>query len=188
MDYARDKIVAMMKEHIKSDSLQKHAYAVEGAMVAYATYYQEDEALYRACALLHDWDYEEYPEVHPTKGLEWLASRGFEGHFIQAVKGHAVYSVDERPTHLAKALFAVDELSSFIVAVALMRPTHFEGMKVKSVTKKLKDKAFARAVNRDEIARGAAELGVELNEHIERVIKGLQAQQVFLESIGETLI
>ncbi len=188
MDYNREKIVALLEEHVKTDSLQKHSYAVEAGMAAYAKYFGEDEAKYRAVGLLHDWDYEEYPETHPALGLEWLADRGFDAEFIQAVKGHAEHDVAERPTNIAKALFAVDELASFIVAVALMRPTHFDGMKVKSVTKKLKDKRFAAAVSREEIAQGAAELGVELNEHIQRVIVGLQEQQAFLETIGKSLV
>ncbi len=188
MDYSRERIVAILKEHVHSDSLQKHSYAVEGGMAAYAKYFGEDEAKYRAVGLLHDWDYEEYPATHPALGVQWLAERGFDDEFVQAVKGHAEHDVAERPTNIAKALFAVDELSSFIVAVALMRPTHFEGMKVKSVTKKLKDKRFAAAVNRDEIKRGAAELGVEMNEHIARVIAGLQEHQAFLESIGQSLV
>lgn len=188
MDYSRENVVNLMKQHVKSDSLQKHCYAVEAGMAAYADYFQEDPAKYRAVALLHDWDYEEHPDQHPALNLKWLAEAGCDDEFIQAVKGHAEHDVTERPTNLAKALFAVDELSSFIVAVALMRPTRFEGMKVKSVTKKLKDKAFARAVNRAEITRGAEELGVDLNNHIARVIAGLQAQQAFLESVGDSLL
>lgn len=188
MDYSRENIVNLMRQHVKSHSLQKHCYAVEAGMAAYADYFQEDQDKYRAVALLHDWDYEEYPDQHPALNLKWLAEAGFEEDFIQAVKGHAEHDVTQRPTNLAKALFAVDELSSFIVAVALMRPTHFDGMKVKSVTKKLKDKAFAKAVNRAEIARGADELGVDLNDHIARVIAGLKAQQAFLEDVGETLL
>ncbi len=188
MDYNRENIVAMLKEHVHSTSLQKHSYAVEGGMAIYAKHFGEDEAKYRAVGLLHDWDYEEHPDTHPALGLDWLAERGFDAEFIQAVKGHAEHDVSERPTKIAKTLFAVDELSSFIVAVALMRPTKFDGMKVKSVTKKLKDKRFAAAVNREEIKRAAAELGVELNEHIQRVITGLQEQQAFLESIGQSLV
>ncbi len=188
MTFNRESIVEMMKEHVHSDSLLKHCYAVEGSMAAYADYFSEDEMKYRAVALLHDWDYEEHPDVHPALALDWLAEREFDEEFIQAVRGHAEHGVESRPTNIAKALFAVDELSSFVVAVALMRPTKFEGMKVKSVTKKLKDKAFARAVNRDEIKRGAEELGIDMKEHIERVIKALQAQQAYLESIGESLI
>jgi predicted hydrolase (HD superfamily) len=138
--------------------------------------------------LLHDLDYQSHPDVHPQKALEWLAEKGYEADVIQAVKGHGLEDVASRPTPLAKTLYAVDELASFIIAVALMRPTQLEGMVAKSVVKKMKDKAFAKAVDRDGIKRAAEELGVDLNEHINRIIEGLQTHQAFLLPRGESLL
>jgi predicted hydrolase (HD superfamily) len=190
MTFERDQVLALMHEHIKSESLRKHCYAVEGAMVGYAKYYGEEDALkeWSALGLLHDLDYESHPDVHPKMGMEWLKEMDYSEPFIQAIKGHAMEDVSERPTKMAKVLYAVDELASFIVAVALMRPERFDGMSVKSVTKKLKDKAFARAVDREGIKEAAQELGVEMNDHIQQVIEGLQVQEAFLNARGETLL
>lgn len=160
-----------------TDSLRRHAYAVEAAMAHFANHFGEDEELWRMTGLLHDMDYERHPtqEEHPFVGVEVLRELGYPEVMLDAILGHATYSGVERRTLLAKTLFAVDELAGFITAVAYVRPTKLEGMTPKSVQKKLKDKAFAAAVSREDIQQGAAELGVDLNEHIAHVIAGMQA-------------
>ncbi|NND72164.1 MAG: HDIG domain-containing protein [Rhodothermales bacterium] len=160
----------------KTESLRKHAYAVEAAMAAYAEYFGEDELLWRTTGLLHDMDYEKHPtaEEHPFIGTALLTDLGYPDEIIQAILGHATYSGVARTTRLAKALFAVDELAGFITAVAYVRPTRLAGMTPRSVKKKLKDKQFAAAVSRDDIALGVQELAVDLDEHISRVIGGMQ--------------
>ncbi len=162
----------------ESESLRRHAYAVEAAMERYAEEFNEDVMLWRMTGLLHDMDYEKHPteQEHPFVGVKVLREEGYPDELVQAVLGHATYSGTPRESLLAKALFAVDELSGFITAVAYVRPTGLEGMKVKSVKKKLKDKAFAAAVSREDIRRGADELGVDLERHIETVIEGMQAR------------
>lgn len=186
--YERDKVLEWLYEHVTTDSLRKHCLAVEAGMIAYAKHFDEPLDKWSAVGLLHDLDYEAHPEVHPQKALEWLVEKGYEADFIQAVKGHGLEEASSRPTKLAKTLYAVDELASFIIAVALMRPTQLEGMAAKSVVKKMKDKAFAKAVDREGIKQAAQELGVDLNEHINRVIEGLQSHQAFLETRGESLL
>ncbi len=188
MTFERNQVVAFLYEHVTSESLRKHSLAVEGALVGYAKHFDAPVDQWSALGLLHDLDYQSHPEIHPAQGLIWLKEKGYDENFIQAVRGHALDDVSQRPTQMAKVLYAVDELASFIVAVALMRPEGFDGISVKSVTKKLKDKAFAKAVDREGIKLAAEELGVELNAHIQTVIDGLQAQQVFLESRGESLL
>ena len=161
----------------ESDSLRRHGYAVEAAMAEYARVFDEDELLYRTTGLLHDMDYEKHPtpEEHPVVGVKVLRERGYPEEMLVAVMGHAPHTGVERTTRLAKTLFAVDELAGFITAVGYVRPTGLDGMRVKSVTKKLKDKAFAAAVSREDIREGAADLGIEMNEHIANVIRGMQA-------------
>lgn len=175
LDY--DKALALFHTWTESDNLRRHAYAVEAAMKAYATHFGEDENLWRITGLLHDMDYEKHPtpEEHPFVGTRELAKLGYPQPMIDAILGHATYSGVPRTTRLAKTLFAVDELAGFITAVAYIRPTGLEGMKPKSVKKKLKDKAFAAAVSREDIRVGTEELGVDLDEHISRVISGMQA-------------
>jgi putative nucleotidyltransferase with HDIG domain len=150
--------------------------AVEAAMRAYATKFGEDEEKWGATGLLHDMDYEKHPTPaeHPMVGVAELEKRGYPEDVLHAIKGHADYLDVPRDTLMSKTLYAVDELSGFIVAVALMRPERLEGMKAKSVRKKMKQKSFAAAVNRDDIVRGADELGVDLNEHIEFVAAALK--------------
>jgi len=150
--------------------------AVEAAMVAYARHFEEDEELWAATGLLHDMDYEKHPTPaeHPMVGVRELESRGYPEEILEAIKGHADYLDVPRTTPLAKTLYAVDELSGFITACALMRPERLEGLKAKSVRKKMKQKSFAAAVNREDIVRGAEELGVDLNEHIEFVAGALR--------------
>jgi putative nucleotidyltransferase with HDIG domain len=160
----------------ESDSLRKHMLAVEAAMRAYARRFGEDEEMWGITGLLHDMDYEKHPtpDEHPMVGVRELESRGYPEEVIHAIKGHADYLEVPRDTLMSKTLYAVDELSGFIVACALMRPEGLENMKARSVRKKMKQKSFAAAVNRDDIVRGAEELGVDLNEHIEFVAYALR--------------
>ena len=170
--------LALFHEWTETESLRRHAYAVEAAMEYYAQKFGEDVELWRMTGLLHDMDYEKHPTLdeHPFVGTAVLREKGYPETVIEAILGHATYSGVARTTLMAKTLFAVDELAGFITAVAYVRPTKLEGMKVKSVRKKLKDKAFAAAVSRDDITQGADELGVELGEHIANVIAGMQAR------------
>jgi putative nucleotidyltransferase with HDIG domain len=160
----------------EGDSLRKHMLAVEAAMRAYARRFGEDEEMWGITGLLHDMDYEKHPtpDEHPMVGVRELEKRGYPEDVIHAIKGHADYLDVPRDTLMSKTLYAVDELSGFIVACALMRPEGLENMKAKSVRKKMKQKSFAAAVNRDDIVRGAEELGVDLNEHIEFVAYALR--------------
>src|SRR5919198_2208289 len=166
-------------EWIESDSLRKHVLGVEAAMRAYARRDSGDEEKWAVTGLVHDLDYERYPDPdtgHPRYALKELEERGYPRDVIDAVAGHAEYLGVPRETRLAKTLYAVDELSGFIAACALVRPTGIEGMKPKSVRKKLKQPSFAAKVNRDQIRRGIEELGVDENEHIALVIEALAAQ------------
>ena len=164
-----------MCEWTESDSLRKHMLAVEAAMRAYARRFGEDEEKWGITGLLHDMDYEKHPTPaeHPMVGVRELEKRGYPEDVLHAIKGHADYLDVPRDTLMSKTLYAVDELSGFIVAVALMRPEGLENMKAKSVRKKMKQNSFAAAVNREDIVRGAEELGVDLNEHIEFVAGAL---------------
>jgi putative nucleotidyltransferase with HDIG domain len=160
----------------ESDSLRKHALAVEAGMRAYARRYDEDEELWAVTALVHDLDYERYPDLetgHPRHALEELRRLGYPEEVVDAVAGHADFLGVPRETRMAKGLYAVDEMSGFITACALVRPTGIEGMKAKSVRKKLKQPSFAAAVDREQLQRAADELGVEMGEHIELLIAAL---------------
>lgn len=168
----------LLCEWTASDSLRKHALAVEASMRHYARIWDADEELYGITGLVHDLDYERYPDAdtgHPRMAMAELEQRGYPPELIDAVAGHAEYLGVPRETLLAKTLFAVDELSGFVTACALVRPTGIEGMKVKSVRKKLKTPAFAAKVDRGQIERAIAELEVDEGEHIERVIDALAA-------------
>ena len=170
----REQALAILKEFTQSESLLKHAYAVEAAMRAYAQKFGEDEELWGVVGLLHDFDYEKFPDEHPMKGSEILKEKGVPEEIRTAILGHANFSGVPRQTLMAKTLYAVDELCGFLVAVTLVRPNKSIGeVKVKSVKKKLKDKSFAAKVNRQEIKEGAEELGVPFEEHVEFVIKAL---------------
>ena len=166
----------LMCEWTASDSLRKHMLAVEAAMRAYARRFGENEEKWGVTGLLHDMDYEKYPtqDGHPMVGVRELEKRGYPDDVLHAIKGHADYLDVPRDTPMSKTLYAVDELSGFIVACAMVRPEGLENMKAKSVRKKMKQKSFAAAVNRDDIVRGAEELGVDLNEHIEFVAGALR--------------
>jgi predicted hydrolase (HD superfamily) len=166
-------------EWIASDSLRKHVLGVEAAMRAYARRDGEDEDLWGITGLVHDLDYERYPDPdtgHPRIALEQLRGRGYPEELLDAVAGHAEYLSVPRTTPLAKTLFAVDELSGLIAACALVRPTGIEGLEPKSVRKKLKQPSFAAKVDREQIRRGIEELGVEENAHIQLIIDAMAAQ------------
>lgn len=174
--------LALFHEWTVGESLRRHAYAVEAAMGYYAKLFDADEEHWRMTGLLHDMDYEKHPslEEHPFVGTSVLREHGYPEDIIEAILGHATYSGVPRTTQMAKTLFAVDELAGFITAVAYVRPTKLDGMKPKSVKKKLKDKAFAAAVSRADIQQGADELGIDLSEHIANVIAGMQADKARL--------
>ena len=172
----RDDAWGLVCQYTQSDSLRKHMLAVEAAVRTYARRFGEDEEKWRIVGLLHDFDYERWPDPpnHPLKGAEILARHGYPDDVIYAIKSHADYLPDcPRVSPLDKTLYACDELAGFCSAVAMVRPTGIDGMKAKSVIKKMKQKSFAAAVNRDDIRSGAEDLGVDLAEHIQRVIDAM---------------
>jgi putative nucleotidyltransferase with HDIG domain len=176
MDITRDQAWSLLNEFTKNPNLIKHALAVEAGMRAYARRFGEDEEHWGIVGLIHDFDYEQHPtmEEHPWAGMEILRERGWPEDIIQAVGAHAPHTGIARDTLLAKSIFAVDELTGLIVAVALVRPSKsILDVKVKSIKRKWKDKAFARGVNRQEIEEGAADLGIPLNEHIAIVLEAM---------------
>lgn len=171
----RDQALKLLREYTKNENLVKHGLAVEAAMRAYARRFGEDEELWGITGLLHDFDYERYPEEHPLKGAKILEELGYPEEVVHAIRAHADFTDVPRENLLDKTLFAVDELTGLIVATALVQPQKSLGeVKVESVRKKMKDKSFARGVNREEIARGAEELGAELDEHIGVVLEAMQ--------------
>jgi len=173
----RDDAYALVCEYTHSDSLRKHMLAVEAAMRAYALRFGEDPDRWGIVGLLHDFDYERWPDPpdHPLRGAEILAQRSYPSDVIYAIKSHADYLSDcPRTSLLDKTLYACDELAGFIVAVAMVRPEKLRGMRASSVRKKMKQKSFAAAVHREDIVRGAEDLGIPLDEHIQLVIDALQ--------------
>lgn len=180
--------LALMQEHTGSASLRQHMLAVEAAMRSYAVRQGEDPETWGIVGLLHDFDYEKFPnpahsptEGHPAWGVALLRERGLPEPMCGAILGHATYSGVPRDSAMARTLFAVDELCGFLIACALVRPSKsLRDLEVASVQKKLKDKAFARGVNRDEVRQGAEELGVPLDEHIAFVIAALQPMEATL--------
>ena len=175
--YDRQEALKLLKEYTKSDSLLRHAYAVEQAMRRYAQKFNEDEDKWGVTGLLHDFDYEKYPtaEKHPFMGNKILKEHGYEDDILNAIMGHAEYTGVPRNSLIAKTLFACDELAGFIFAVTYVRPSKsINDVKVKSVTKKLKDKGFAAKVSREDINKGIEELGVDRIEHIQFVINALK--------------
>ncbi|MDQ3461130.1 MAG: HDIG domain-containing protein [Deinococcota bacterium] len=176
---SRDEALELMASWTASESLRKHMLAVEAAVAAYARAYGEDEALWRAAAILHDFDYERHPEPseagHPFVGVRHLRELGYPEEVLEAILGHADYSGVPRETRLAKVLYACDEVTGLITAAVLVRPDKsVAGLEVKSLKKKFKDKAFARGVSREDVRRGADEIGVELWEHVSFVLKAMQ--------------
>ena len=182
---SRDADLALVREYTASDSLIKHMLAVEAAMRAYARKFGEDEEKFGRVGLLHDFDYERFPndahsatEEHPAEGVRILARHGLPDEMQQAILGHASYTGVARESPMARALFAVDELCGFLVACALVRPSRSLGdLEVSSVKKKLKDKAFARGVSREDVVRGAEEIGAPLDEHIAFVLAALRPHE-----------
>jgi len=175
----REQAWEILCEHTQSASLRKHALAVEACVVAYARHFGEDELVWSVTALLHDFDYEMHPDApdHPMKGEPILAARGVPEEIRRAILSHANYSGVPRESRLEKTLFACDELAGFLTAVSYVKPTRsIHEVDLASVRKKLKDKAFARSVSRDDIVNGAAELGVELDQHIEFAISAMRAR------------
>lgn len=174
----RESAWQLLCEYTQSESLRKHAMAVEVCMRAYARKFGEDEEKWAATGLIHDFDYEKYPNApdHPLKGSEILREKGCEEEIRLAILGHADYTGVARETPLAKTLFACDELAGFITACSLVRPDRILSLEAKSVRKRMKDKAFARSVNREDITQGALELGVELDEHIAFCIAAIRSQ------------
>ena len=189
---SREDTLALMREYTASESLRKHMLAVEGAMRAYAQKFGEDEERWGITGLIHDFDYERFPndahsptEEHPSEGVRVLRSKGYPEDILQAILGHAQYTNTPRESKMAKTLFAVDELTGLITATALVRPTKsVHEVDAKSVRKKMKDKAFARGVNREDVINGANELGVDLDEHIAFVIGAMQARSADLGLSG----
>jgi putative nucleotidyltransferase with HDIG domain len=176
MSHATD--LALVREYTQSDSLIKHMLAVEAAMRAYARKFGEDEETWGTVGLLHDFDYERWPNPpdHPLQGAKILKERGYSDEIIYAIKSHASYLPDcPRVSRLDKALFACDELCGFITACALVRPGRLEGLEARSVRKKMKQASFAAAVRRDDITQGAADLGLDLDEHINFCIAAMRS-------------
>ncbi|GEO24334.1 HDIG domain-containing protein [Alicyclobacillus acidoterrestris] len=174
----RAEALQLLKHYTKSESLLRHAYAVEAACRAYAKKFGEDAEKWGITGLLHDFDYEMYPskEEHTIVGARILAEQGYPEDVIYAIRAHASYNHLQRDTQLSKVVFACDEICGFVMAVAMVRPTkNLAEVEVRSVKKKLKDKAFARGVNRDDVYLGVEELGVSLDEHIATVIGALAA-------------
>ena len=179
---SRSDALALMHEYTASDSLRKHMLSVEAAMRAYADHFGEDPERWGLAGLIHDFDYERYPnaehsatEEHPAWGVRLLRERGWPEDVLQAILGHATYSGVPRETRMARALFAVDELTGLITATALVKPTKsVHDVDAKSVRKKMKDKAFAKGVNRDDVILGTQELGIDLDTHIQFVIDAMR--------------
>jgi len=186
----RDEAFALVCEYTQSDSLLRHMVAVEFAMRAYARRWGEDEEKWGIVGLLHDFDYERWPDPpdHPLKGSVILKERGYPDDVIYAIKSHADYLEDcPRVSQMDKTLYACDELAGFITACAMVRPERMVGMKAKSVRKKMKQKSFAAAVSRDDIVNGAEDLGVELNEHIQFVIEAMAEHAEDLRLVADAV-
>ena len=180
----RSEAWGLVCEYTQSDSLRRHMLSVEIAMRAYAEKWDEDIERWGVVGLLHDFDYERWPDPpdHPLQGAKILAEKGVDNEIIYAIKSHADYLPDcPRLSRLDKTLYACDELSGFITACAMVRPERIVGLKAKSVRKKMKQKSFAAAVNRDDMVRGAEDLGLDLNLHIQFVIDALAAEAKVLK-------
>jgi len=179
MDLSRDAAWALVTEYTQSDSLRKHMLAVEAAVRGYARQFDEDEEAWGFVALVHDFDYERYPDPdnHPFRGVEILRARQYPEWVTRAILSHADYSGVPRESRLEHVLYACDEMSGFVTAAALVRPSKSVlDLEASSVLKRMKDKAFARAVNREDLRRGAEELGLPLDQHIANVIQFLRVR------------
>ena len=185
----RESALALMYEYTPSESLRKHMLGVEAAMRAYAVHYGEDAERWSLAGLMHDFDYERFPnagrsatEEHPSEGVRILRGLGYPEDVLDAIMGHAAYTGTPRVCLMSRALFAVDELTGLITATALVKPSRsVHDVEARSVRKKMKDKAFARGVSREDVVQGAQELGVDLDEHIAFVVAALQGSA---EAIG----
>ena len=189
---SRADALALMQEWTPSESLRGHMFAVEGAMRAYAAQFGEDAERWGLAGFMHDFDYERFPNAahaadaeHPAEGVRHLRALGYPDDVLEAILGHADYSGVPRVSRMAKTLYAVDELCGLVTASALVRPSRsVNDLEVSSVKKKMKDKAFARGVNRDDVVRGAAELGVEMDAHIGVVIASMRERAGLLGLAG----
>ena len=189
---ARSDALALMQEYTQSESLRKHMFSVETAMRAYATHFGEDPERWALAGLMHDFDYERWPNAdhlpdseHPAEGVRILRERGYPDDILQAILGHATYCNVPRESLMAKSLFAVDELTGLITATALVRPSRsLYEVDARSVRKKMKDKGFARGVSRDDVINGAEALGVELDMHIQFVVDAMRANAEELGLVG----
>ncbi|MEP7343618.1 MAG: HD domain-containing protein [Gemmatimonadaceae bacterium] len=189
---SRESALALMQEYTQSESLRKHMLGVEGIMRAYSEKFGEDVERWGLCGLIHDFDYERWPNAdhsaereHPAEGVRILRSLGYPEDVLQAILGHATYCSVPRETLMAKTLFAVDELSGLVTATALVRPSRSVlEVDARSVRKKMKDKAFARGVSRDDVLVGASELSVDLDEHIQFVVDAMKARADLLGLAG----
>ena len=182
--HTRNEAYNLMCEWVSSESLRKHMLCVEAAMRAYSKKYGEDEEMWGICGLLHDFDYEKFPEYdaekqtgHPYEGIKKLREDGYPEEIIEAILGHALYSGVPRKSNMAKCLFACDELCGFIVACAYLKPDKFASLTAESVMKRLKEKKFAAKVSREDIEQGIMELGVDKDIHIQFVIDALKPIQ-----------
>jgi putative nucleotidyltransferase with HDIG domain len=184
----RNEAVALLEEWVENESLRKHMYAVEAAVRHYARMRGEDEDLWGLAGLLHDLDWEKYPENHPLTAVEHLREAGYPEEVLQAILAHRSEFTGVEPTSdLDKVLVACDELSGLVYATCLVRPTGIDDLKPKSVTKKLKDKQFAAGVSRDEVGRGVELIGLDRAEHIQNVIDGLRGVAADLQIRGEDI-
>ncbi|MDX1647822.1 MAG: HD domain-containing protein [Longimicrobiales bacterium] len=182
----REEAVALLEEWVDSEGLRKHMYAVEAAVRHYARMRGEDEELWGLAGLLHDLDWEKHPERHPLTAVERLRELGYPEEVLRAILAHrSDFTGVEPESDLDKALVACDELSGLVVATCLVRPTGIDDLKPKSVKKKLKDKAFAAGVDREEVRKGIELLGIDRNEHIQNVIDGLRSVAAELEIRGQ---
>jgi putative nucleotidyltransferase with HDIG domain len=190
MDVTRERAWETLTRHTKSEPLRRHALAVEAAVAGYARRYGEDEELWRATALLHDFDYEMHPTLdkHPQDGAPILREEGWPEEVVEAVLSHAEHLNMPRDTSLKKVLFACDELAGFVHACALVRPDGLATLEPRSVKKKLKQPSFAAGVHRDEVTKGAELLGLELDEHVRNVIESMRpiAGQLGVQAPGES--
>ncbi len=178
--------MALLESWVENDGLRRHMLAVEAAVRHYARMHDEDEDLWGIAGLLHDLDWEKYPDEHPKRGLSELEQRGYPNEIIRAVQAHAPNRTGVEPeTLMERVLFACDELSGLVYACCLVRPNGIDDLKPKSVTKKLKDKAFAAGVDRDDVARGVDLLGIDRAEHIQNVIDGMRTVADVLEIRAE---
>ncbi len=175
---SREENLQLLRQYVKNEGLRRHMLAVEAAMRAYAVKFDEDPELWGTVGLLHDFDYEQWPQPpdHPLRGAEILRKRGYDDRVVYAILSHADYLQDDYPrtSRLDLALYACDEWCGFLVACALVRPTRLDGLSAKSVRKKMKQASFAAAVPRDDLLRGAEAFGVDLDEHIDFCINALQ--------------